>query len=243
MTVYPKIETLYERDEQTRKLKEPFVLKNRVYGLLKTWVFDEKINGTNIRVTWAPGDTSIRYDGRQDNSQIPTELLRVLQDTFNHEKFAKQFSDPEIRRVVLYGEGCGAGIQGGGLHSPDKQFVLFDVLVSTYDKSRDRITDWWLARSAVEDVAVGMALHAVPHFGEMTLEEARDMVRQGFKTQFVLEGGNGGPAEGLIGRPLEALFDKKGARVIVKLKTEDFAKPKEEPIAIKDTYFSPAGVE
>lgn len=32
----------------------------------------------------------------------------------------------------------------------------------------------------------------------------------------------GKDAEGLVGRPLEALFDKKGARLIVKLKTKDF---------------------
>jgi hypothetical protein len=31
------------------------------------------------------------------------------------------------------------------------------------------------------------------------------------------------PAEGLVGRPVEALFDKKGHRLIVKLKTKDFA--------------------
>lgn len=29
-------------------------------------------------------------------------------------------------------------------------------------------------------------------------------------------------AEGLVGRPEETLFDKKGARLIVKLKTKDF---------------------
>jgi len=59
----------------------------------------------------------------------------------------------------------------------------------------------------------------VPFIGEMTLEQATDMVRAGFPSRL-----NGGKhaAEGVVGRPLEALFDKKGHRLIVKLKTKDF---------------------
>ena len=53
----------------------------------------------------------------------------------------------------------------------------------------------------------------------MTLEEATAKVKAGFKSAL-----NGGikDAEGLVGRPVEALFDKKGHRLIVKLKTKDF---------------------
>jgi hypothetical protein len=45
------------------------------------------------------------------------------------------------------------------------------------------------------------------------------MVRAGFQSR--LNGGKA-KAEGLVGRPAETLFDKKGARLIVKLKTKDF---------------------
>ena len=39
---YPKIETLYERDEQTHRLKPELILKNPVYGDIKTWRWTEK---------------------------------------------------------------------------------------------------------------------------------------------------------------------------------------------------------
>jgi hypothetical protein len=53
----------------------------------------------------------------------------------------------------------------------------------------------------------------------MSLEEAAEKVRTGFPSML-----NGGKmrAEGMVGRPAETLFDKKGARLIVKLKTKDF---------------------
>lgn len=87
---------------------------------------------------------------------------------------------------------------------------MFDVLVGG---------KWWLSHENVCGVAAKLGLDVVPDFGEMTLEEATLLVRSGFPSRL-----NGGKkqAEGLVGRPLEALFDKKGARLIVKLKTQDF---------------------
>jgi len=64
-----------------------------------------------------------------------------------------------------------------------------------------------------------LGLDVVPFIGEMSLEEATEMVRAGFPSRL-----NGGQvqAEGLVGRTAEPLFDKKGSRLIVKLKTKDF---------------------
>jgi hypothetical protein len=53
----------------------------------------------------------------------------------------------------------------------------------------------------------------------MTLEEATEKVRAGFPS--LLNGGKK-QAEGMVGRTAEPLFDKKGSRLIVKLKTKDF---------------------
>ena len=68
-------------------------------------------------------------------------------------------------------------------------------------------------------MAAKLHLDVVPFVGDMTLEDATEMVRAGFQSRI-----NGGAmkAEGLVGRPAEALFDKKGSRLIVKLKTKDF---------------------
>lgn len=234
MSEYHKIETLYERDDKTHRLKPELILKNPVYGIIKTWQFTEKVDGTNIRCIWRPlacpsghpvaaSDkfcsgcgveltdktrlNRLTFGGKTDNASIPADLVNWLHENVTADKMVAVFPDTD---AVLYGEGYGAGIQKGGDYSPIKKFILFDVLVSG---------QWWLNHENVCDVAAKLGLEAVPYLGEMTLEAATDMVRSGFQSR--LNGGKA-KAEGLVGRPLEALFDKKGARLIVKLKTKDF---------------------
>lgn len=219
MTEYHKIETLYERNDKTHKLQEPLRLKNPVYGVIKTWEWTEKIDGTNIRVTWDHVAKKTEFGGRTDNAQIDAQLYKWMADTFTPARLEAVF--PEVD-AVLYGEGCGAGIQKGGIYSPTKMVLLFDVMVITPEEVRtpNQNYKWWLNWQNVVDVATKLGVSTVPYVGEMTLEMATEMVRMGLKAT-VSE--SGGAAEGLIGRPIEALFDKKGARLIVKLKTKDFA--------------------
>ena len=206
MSEYHKIETLYERDEKTFRIKPELILKNRVYGLLKSWRWTEKIDGMNIRVMWKDG--KLIFGGKTDNAQIHADLIKYLYETFDLMKMSQTFPDTPDG-VVLYGEGYGAGIQkGGGLYSPLKKFILFDA----------RVGDWWLSQENVNDVAAKLGIDVVPDYGDMTLEDATEFVRQGFPSRI-----GTAQAEGLVGRPLEALFDKKGHRLIVKLKTKDFA--------------------
>lgn len=211
MSEYHKIETLYERDDATHRLKQPLVLKNRVYSAVNPWVFTEKIDGTNIRCIWRDG--TLTFGGRTDNAQIPADLVNWLHAHLTPELFASAFSD--ARSVVLYGEGYGAGIQkGGGGYCAEKRFILFDVAVFDAEARC-----WWLSDENMRNVAAKLSLDAAPAFGEMSLAEATEFVRLGFPSKL-----NDGKkmAEGLVGRPCEALFDKKGHRLIVKLKTKDF---------------------
>jgi len=208
---YPKIETLYERDAQTHRLKPDFILKNRVYGLLKSWEWTEKIDGMNIRLMWRGGKMSVA--GRTNNAQIHPDLLAYLHEAVTPELMAACFTpgeDGTPSDAVVYGEGYGAGIQRGAGYSAVKRFVIFDVLVDG---------KWWLAWENVCDVARKLGLPVVPFVGTMTLDDATDLVRGGFRS-FI--GGSTMLAEGLVGRPLEPLFDKRGHRLIVKLKTKDF---------------------
>jgi len=206
MSEYHKIETLYERDEKTFKIKPELILKNRVYGLIKTWHWTEKIDGTNIRCIWQDG--ALTFGGRTSEAQMHTELTNWLHQNVTVEKMQAVFLGVN---AVVYGEGYGAGIQkGGGLLSATKRFIVFDVLVDG---------KWWLSWENTCDVASKLGLDVVPYLGEMTLEDATEKVRAGH--QSALNGGQA-KAEGLVGRTVEPLFDKKGARLIVKLKTRDF---------------------
>lgn len=150
----------------------------------------------------------LTFGGKTDSAQIHADLIRHLYATVTVDSMRAVF--PETK-AVLYGEGYGAGIQKGGDYSDTKKFILFDVLVGG---------EWWLNWNNTCDVAAKLGLDTVPYFGEMTLSEATDIVRNGFRSR--LNGGKA-QAEGLVGRTVEALFDKKGARLIVKLKTKDFA--------------------
>ena len=201
---YHKIETLYERDEATFKVK-PGVFKNRTYTLIKSWLWTEKIDGTNIRCIWKDG--KLTFGGKTDNAQMPADLVKWLYENVSAEKMAVIFPGAE---AVIYGEGYGAGIQKGGDYSPTKKFIVFDVLVGG---------QWWLNWENTCDVAEKLGLEVVPFVGEMALEDAAEFVRAGFKSKL-----NDGKAmaEGLVGRTAEPLFDKKGHRLIVKLKTKDF---------------------
>lgn len=207
MTEFHKIETLYERDERTHKLKTPLVLKNRVYGIVDPWVWTEKVDGTNIRCIWQ--DSKLTFGGKTDNAQIHADLVKWLYENVSTDRLQEVFPAASTAPVVLYGEGYGAGIQGGGDYSPTKRLILFDV----------RVGDWWLSDENVRDVGAKLGLDVVPLFGEMTLAVATDIVRAGLPSRLA-DGRR--EAEGLVGRPIEALFDKKGARLIVKLKTKDF---------------------
>lgn len=207
MSEYHKIETLYERDMSTFKV-DPSKLKNATYSLIKTWQFTEKIDGTNIRCIWKDGTLS--FGGKTDNAQIHADLIRWLYEHVSATKMAEIFPETD---AVIYGEGYGAGIQKGGAYSPTKKFIVFDVLVGG---------KWWLNWENTCDVASKLDLDVVPFIGEMTLEDASAMVQRGFESFVAAANGQKVPAEGLVGRTAEPLFDKKGARLIVKLKTKDF---------------------
>ena len=213
MSEYQKIETLYERDEKTFKVRVGR-LKNRTYSLLKTWHWTEKVDGTNIRCIWRDG--KLTFGGRTDNAQIHADLIKWLYENISVDKLREVFhaETGAPSDIVIYGEGYGAGIQkGGGDYSLVKRLIVFDVLVDG---------KWWLNYENVCDVVAKLGLDVVPSFGEMALEDATEFVRKGFKSKCAINIAK--DAEGLVGRPLETLFDKKGHRLITKIKTKDFGR-------------------
>ena len=103
----------------------------------------------------------------------------------------------------------------------DRQIPLVLGLVRDLMRENpDQAGKWWLSDENMRDVAAKLGLDAVPYLGEMTLEEATVKIRTGFNSLVGAEPLH--PAEGMVGRPVEPLFDKKGSRLIVKLKTKDF---------------------
>lgn len=213
---YHKIETLFERD--AKFIVDPSKLKKPVLGTISVWDVTEKIDGTNIRVLLS-ADGSVKFGGRTDAAQMHAGLLQKLIETFTPEKMRTVFwIDGQPVSAILYGEGYGAGIQKGGDYRPDTNFRLFDVLVNE---------KWWLDWPAVCDVAAKLGIKTVPYLGRWTLQEIVDRVRLGIPSQVTVEESatiNTFISEGIVARPVEPLFDRKGARIILKLKTKDFGK-------------------
>lgn len=205
---YHKIETLFERDKSTFVV-DPERIKSSVLGTISEWDVTEKIDGTNIRVMLSEtGEVS--FGGRTNAAQIPGDLMQYLIRTFQQDRLKQAvWIDETPTEVVLYGEGYGPGIQkGGGLYRSDKSFILFDVLVGG---------KWWLDREAVESIAQKLSIDVVPYLGRMSLAQIVALVRSPFPSKL-----GTAMAEGVVARPIETLFDRRGERVIIKLKTKDF---------------------
>lgn len=210
MQQYHKIQTVFLRDPETnfKTLLEGEFSKPE-FNYLKDvdWVWTEKIDGTNIRIMW--NGTTVSFAGKTDNAQIPPFLFKVLQDTFTVELMASVFSDETS--VCLYGEGYGKKIQKGGNYLSNRtDFILFDI----------KIGDWWLERDTIEEIADKLNVNIVPVLGIGSLIDAITMVKKGF-TSTIAENTNY-IAEGLIMKPVVSMFNRKGERIVTKLKYKDF---------------------
>jgi hypothetical protein len=204
---YHKIETLFERDEKTKKLVEG-KYRNEAIKYLKDsqWQFTEKIDGTNIRIYW--DGHRVSFYGRTDKAQIPANLMNRLVELFggetNEQLFEQKFGETE---VILYGEGYGEKIQNGGLYRKGQDFILFDVMIA----------DNYQSRESVEDIAKYFGIDIVPIILEGTLQEAVNYVKSKPKSSIGTAN-----SEGVVGRPVIELQDRCGKRIIVKIKVRDF---------------------
>ena len=210
MNTYHKIQTVYLRDPATNYktlLEGQWAKPEFEYLADNTWVFEEKVDGTNIRIIYTPS-TGLHFAGKEDNAQIPQELESRLHDIFipQLDTFAKKFP----HGVCIYGEGYGNKIQSKGkLYSPTQEFIVFDVFIGGY----------WLNQMNKMDVASTFGLQVVPFapLATGTLYDGIDLVRKGFKSVW-----GDFMAEGIIARPLTELYNRSGERVITKIKHVDF---------------------
>lgn len=221
MAEYQKIQTLFKRDERNIIIPDQFTYPE--FEVLKDlkWECTEKIDGTNIRVelesSGNPEDGIIMsFKGRTDKAVIPEHLLTKLNWLFDRERLMEVFNitdETQDRNITLYGEGYGAKIQKGGNYiSNDVNFILFDV----------KIGKWWLDRESIKDIANKLGINVVPLMGYMTIPEAIEYVKKGFKS--TIAENKDYDAEGLVLKTPCGLLKRDGERLITKIKTVDFRK-------------------
>ncbi len=223
MKLYDKIHSIWKRTERGLFIPWEWSTPELAYLAESEWLWTEKVDGTNIRIglgrdtsqTGAITPLTYRIGGRTENAQIPTRLLDAIAGLDLEAKLREHFDGP----VCLYGEGYGAKIQkGGGNYRPDQGFVLFDVTVG----------GWQLKRPDVEDVAQKLGLDVVPvrvHRGTLAYVIGEVSAEQGIRSRW-----GDFRAEGLVGTPTVPLYDRKGKRIIVKVKSKDFDRLRKEGV-------------
>lgn len=183
---------------------------------------------------------NVSIKGKTDNAQIPTHLDKYMKETFTDDKVfaslgikeyipieewaehgwcvSKEDPTPMYEKIpekyTLYGEGYGMKIQkGGGRYlSNSVSFRGFDV----------KVNDTYLLRSNAMEIFNKLGADTVPYFGQMTIDEAIDFVRAGFIS--TISEDRTFMAEGLVLSSPLGLKNRRGERLIVKIKYMDFVK-------------------
>lgn len=192
---------------------------------------------------------NIAYKGKTDNANLPKKLLEFMTQTYTKEKILYalgleekiMFSDfekhnwgtldektgiftPGLEFVpkmwTIYGEGYGAGIQGcGGNYLKNSVKVIgFDVKVTP-----NTGVELYLLKDTRDDVLNKLGMPIVPTIGYFTIEEAIEYVKKGFKST-VAENNKEFLAEGLVCKCPYDILDRRGRRIVFKVKTCDFVK-------------------
>lgn len=212
---YPKIYAPFQRHTEgplKNKLNTDKFFSPEVGFLFNhDWLWTEKIDGTNIRIHW--DGNRVTYGGKTDNAQLPAKLLPVLDDMFPEELFEQVWGNESF---TLYGEGYGAGIQSGGIYRPDQSFILFDVL------SHSERSDVWLHDLNVQSVADKFGIESVPHLGYFAPCDVVNYVINGELLPRHTPKCPTDRVEGYVGRAPLGLLNRKGERIITKVKYKDF---------------------
>ena len=234
---YPKINSLYKREGMTvdpvtgknvfsKAKKHPLIIGDYAlpeYALIKQWHVFEKIDGTNIRITFEHDTCKemespeykptyrVRFDGRTKDSSIPTFLLRYLQDTFTVSKLQAAF--PTTNRVVLYGEGYGPKIQSGNNYRDDVSFICFDIYAEG---------EWWLKYEDRLDICEKLGIDHVPCYGQMTEQEIVMFVKLKPNSALAFKHSRLFQSEGIVATTDPILRLRSGQPLKFKLRCEDF---------------------
>lgn len=251
---YQKINTLYKRDINNIIMQHyEWSCAEFEYLRSLLWDATEKIDGTNMRIEVEQhpvlklvSDDIIGVEfrmsikGKTDNAQIPPHLDKYMKETFDEdlvfnalgiekyipiEKWAdhgwcvsKDDLTPVYDKIptlyTIYGEGYGMKIQkGGGRYlSNSVSFRGFDV----------KVNDTYLLRDNAMSVFEKLGCETVPYLGQMTIDEAIEKVREGFISEISED--RTLMAEGLVLSSPLGLKNRRGERLIVKIKYMDFVK-------------------
>lgn len=114
--------------------------------------------------------------------------------------------------IYIYGELYGPGVQKGGHYGDTLRFAVFDICQQ----------GWFIPIGMLTEMCNELGLDMAPYIGQMTINDAEDMVRKGFKTMVWEVKDPDYIEEGIVARPIVPIKDPRGKRIIVKIKYCDY---------------------
>ena len=214
---FQKINTLFKRDANNISIPTSYTSPEFEYLANCKWECTEKIDGTNTRVELSSknGKFTMDFKGRTDRALLPSKLVERMYQLFSLNELVEAFSlNKNIESdVTIYGEGYGKNIQAGGNYIPNGvDFRLIAI----------KVDNWWLRRDTLEEIAAKLGIEITPLIGYMTIPEAVDFVKKGFKS--TIAENKDYNAEGLVLTTPDGLLFRNGERIMTKIKTMDFIK-------------------
>jgi hypothetical protein len=214
MCAYMHIENLYNHPEFLTDID------SEVYAL-------EKIHGTSAHIGWRK-----EFELGDGNSfSKGSDNLYFFSGGEKYENFIKLFDHDSLRSgmaavakkmcvdsLVVYGEAYGGRQQGmKATYGEELKFVAFDVK-TPYN---------WLDVSSAHDVCKILGLEFVDYVKIPNTLAHLDAARDADSVQAIRNGtGSGKLREGIVIRPLVEREDRRGNRVILKLKRNEFRETK-----------------
>lgn len=216
MTEYQKIETLYKFDNTTKTYTGEFYNQYVEYLRNNRWLTSEKVNGTNVSVQF--DGHRIEFHGRTERAGLPKEVIEILTEKFGDSEveFEQLFSG---KPAILYMECYGGKIQGGA-YGGKERLVGFDVTVNGQYLDKRCIGEIF-AKFGVDCVEfkevenLDVAINEVKSWAENPKRGISPYCEKGTTIK-----------EGLVCVPSARIYDNRGKRIIVKIKTEDLRKLK-----------------
>ena len=186
---YPKIETLFDRDEN---FKVTTKLRNSSYGLIKTWQFTEKIDGTNIRMIWE--DNKLKFGGRTGNALLPADLIQHLYEIIDINKLKEIFPDTS---AIIYGEGYGCFSYCTPITLADESKLAIGTIVNS--KEPVEVLSYNFETGGIEPKkAIGIRNSSSENWLYIT-----------YKRRF-----RGGRSTGMLVTPTHQIYTKRDGRII-----------------------------
>ena len=202
---YPKIETVWDRDEKTFRVK-PGELRWPEFAALRFWHVTEKIDGCNGRFAWHEGRLWCGSHKQMLARHSASPWWRVAA---SHDLEGRLRSVPGVLFVCeLYGP-----LRSQGIDLAYGQDDVRMVCVDAFNISTQKYLDWMTVRQ----VAARARLPLVPVLAEGPWDPGMVALAEGKTT---LSGDH--VREGIVVRPVVERFDDRIGRVILKLHGEGF---------------------